>query len=186
MDSRKRDVPLSNKREVLQLIERNGEMNRTARFDKAGDYRYYLDRVWEPGWDYACWIMLNPSKADDMQDDPTIRRCINFTKAIPKKGGLVVVNLFGLRSTDPTNLILEDDPIGPDNREYILGAIANHRPIIAAWGAIKKPLRFKAWKTLMLLKRTPLWCLGRTKDGYPRHPLYVPGKKKLEKFSLSS
>lgn len=78
-------------------------MERAAEFSGCGRYRYSLRRRWADGGPPACWIMLNPSTADAEKDAPTIRRCIGFSKAWGHNA-LVVVNLFALRSTDPTAL----------------------------------------------------------------------------------
>lgn len=115
--------------------------------------------------------MLNPSTADEWVDDPTTRRAVDFARAFGC-GNYVAVNLFALRSTDPAALKAADDPIGPRNDEYILAAAAWADEIIIAWGAGGSYLqRDKA--VLELLNDRPLWCLGRTKFGHPRFPLYL-------------
>lgn len=129
-----------------------------------------------------CWIMLNPSKADAEVDDPTIRRCIGFSKAWGA-GGICVVNLFPLRATNPDELLRPFSPpvkdiagvMGINNAT--IGGLSEKRRIIAAWGshkAIEKSDRDR--QVMRLLDDRTVECLGITKDGYPRHPLYVAGK----------
>jgi hypothetical protein len=149
----------------------------SAVISDCGRYRYSLLRVWSE-LPRVCWIMLNPSTADAHIDDPTIRRCMGFSRAWGA-GGIVVVNLFALRATDPDELlsyIRGADPLSAFNDRNI-GQCADQRRIIAAWGShqsIKKSGRDHA--VMKLLAGKTIECLGVTKDGYPRHPLYVAGK----------
>ena len=108
----------------------------TAEFSACGRYRYWLERRWSAD-SPAVFVMLNPSTADAKIDDPTIRRCMGFAKR-EGHGGLVVVNLFGWRSSDPRQLVLADDPVGPGNTRAIgeallMGATTSGR-VICAWG----------------------------------------------------
>lgn len=113
--------------------------------------------------------MLNPSTADALQDDPTIRRCIGF--AVREGcGGLKVVNLFAFRATSPEDMMMAADPHGPRNAEYLHDALSGDGPIaIAGWGA--HPMAKEVGKALA--RRYSLNCLGVTKEGAPRHPLYI-------------
>jgi hypothetical protein len=145
-----------------------------------GTYRYTLDRVWDASLPTALFIMLNPSTADASVDDPTIRRCISFAKR-EGCGALTVVNLFALRSTNPDALTTHPDPVGPDNDTHIALALGKQPEVaIAAWGA--HPFtRARAEAVAALL--APVWqvnCLGTTKSGDPRHPLYVRGDQPLQ------
>ena len=138
-----------------------------------GLYRYRLWRKWAPGARMV-FCMLNPSTADAHQDDPTIRRCIGFAKE-HGCGALDVVNLFALRSTDPAALFDHPDPIGPANDDAIAAAAKGAAVVVVAWGA-EGGLRHRDQEVLDLLDRfaeAPPVCLGRTKAGFPRHPLYV-------------
>lgn len=153
-----------------------------AEFDEGRKYRYRLWRRWSPDFPIAYWIMLNPSTADEMKDDPTIRRCINFTRSWGC-GGMEVVNLFAFRSKAPDSLLTCGDPVGPRNDE-ILQAIAPGKAdrIIAAWGAFPQRLGHRDKHVYEMLKLRNMLCLGMTLKGYPRHPLYVPSETKLEPF----
>lgn len=153
-----------------------------ATISKCGKYRYALTRYWGGG-PMACFIMLNPSTADASVDDPTIRRCIGFAKR-EGCGSLVVVNLYALRSTDPTALANHPHPTGPEWRGHLDAAIAHtDGPIIAAWGAHPGTSR-QATTVLDVLTDAgrAAFCLGKTKDGSPRHPLYVKGDAPLQNF----
>lgn len=148
-------------------------------------YRYHLARHWgqAPG-PVVLWVMLNPSTADDEQDDPTIRRCIGFSRGWGFHG-LRVVNLFALRATDPRALADSLDPVGMENDIAITAAVrdGNTLRVIAAWGA-HRFARDRALEVKHLLWREAarhLSCtvshLGLTRSGAPRHPLYVPASQ---------
>ena len=149
-----------------------------ANISTCGRYRYWLRR----GWDNpaalpseVCFIMLNPSTADASRDDPTIRRCIRFAQEWGYSC-LSVRNLFSLRATNPAELLRAPDPIGPRGVTALKDCDYADL-VVAAWGA-KPPLdRDKA--VLTLLGGIPLFCLGKTKEGYPRHPLYVRADQPL-------
>jgi hypothetical protein len=150
-----------------------------ACISKCGMYRYWLTRHWDFEKPPTVFVMLNPSTADADNDDPTIRRCIGYAKAWGA-GGIVVVNLFAFRATDPNELKRADDPIGPDN-DYHIQQKARCRPdglrddgrrVIAAWGC-DGALRGRDRAVASLLAGRVIECLGVTKDGHPKHPLYL-------------
>ena len=158
-------------------------MERDAFITGDGLYRYRLMRKWGEGY-MALWIMLNPSTADAEKDDPTIRRCLGFTKSWIGFGSLEVVNLFAYRSTKASVLLDVDDPIGPDNDRYILEAASRATVIIAAWGSRSLAIDpSRAQQVRVLLKHHPLDCLGVTKRCSPRHPLYVSGRAQRRNWS---
>ena len=141
-----------------------------------GRYRYWLGRHWSYADPIATFIMLNPSTADASADDPTIRRCIGFARSWGM-GGIVVLNLYALRATDPRELwkVTTAEAVGPDNDRHLEDWARNARlwgtPLIAAWGANAKPRRVKEVLALPGMHR--LNALGVTKAGQPRHPLYL-------------
>lgn len=159
-----------------------------ARVSDDGLYRYTLGRRWDPDLHNgaAVFVMLNPSTADAEQDDPTIQRCISFAKTLGC-GGLHVVNLYAYRATKPADLWLADDPVGPENDDILRGTFQSARddgrPVIAAWGANAKSDRVA--KVLSLSGAHRLTALGVTKDGQPRHPLYLRGDATPEPWSAS-
>lgn len=160
-----------------------------ATLSGCGKYRYRLTRFWGP--EHALpFVMLNPSTADASIDDPTIRRCVGFARR-EGAGGIIVVNLYGLRATDPDELRKVADPFGPDNRVNIhaLGkwAFLAGMPIVCAWGT-KGWLKSANKDTTHLLKSTgaSLVCLGTTKDGAPKHPLYIKSNQPLVPFGIGT
>ncbi len=158
-----------------------------ARSSACGRYRYVLGRHWGdevalgmsagPG---VTFIMLNPSTADAAEDDPTIRRCIGFAKRLGESS-LEVVNLFALRSTDPKALSRETDNVGPENDEAIRRACGERSAhvVIAAWGIIGQACRKRVEQVLGIVGARPLFCLGKSAGGAPRHPLYIPADAPL-------
>ena len=154
-----------------------------AVIDSTGQYRYLLSRDWglfgQSNLQIA-WIMLNPSIADAHIDDPTIRRCKAFSE-LWGYGRLVVVNLYALRSPEPKKLLTHTDPLGPQNEEYIRMAVRESQLVVAAWGAFKLgvPQSIKP-----ILRSNNLWCLGTTKYGHPKHPLYVKSSTQRETYTL--
>lgn len=146
----------------------------SADIDPTGAYRYSLTRRWEDGGALCCWIMLNPSTADASVDDPTIRRCIGFTKRLGWPG-IHVINLFALRATNPATLSAHPDPVGPDNDVYIYRAIMSASIVIAAWGVLGGLRERAGFVRLIANERgVPLFHFGLTKNGQPKHPLYLP------------
>lgn len=152
-------------------------LERSAVISGDGRYRYELRRVWNSDRPTVGWIMLNPSTADADHDDPTIRRCVSFARAWGY-GGIVVRNLFAYRATDPRALRFQTDPVGPANDEHLMGGAHGGDGItICAWGA-HGTYRNRDLAVVALLCRDPdvrVHHLGLTKDGAPRHPLYVRG-----------
>lgn len=152
------------------------EVERSADLSPCGTYRYTLERWWDREKPAAVFVMLNPSTADAEQDDATIRRCVGFAQRW-ELGGLVVVNLFALRSTDPAALLTHADPVGPGNDAAIVAAAARSPVIVAAWGAHKSIRGNRDAYVRELVERDgtrQLVCLGKTKDGHPRHPVRLP------------
>lgn len=146
-------------------------MRRGAIFDRSRRYRYSLTREFGPG-PRVLFILLNPSTADAARDDPTIRRCIGFARA-HGFGSLEVVNLFALRTPSPRVLLKSQAPVGPRNNLYIREAAARASTIITGWGN-HGAHRGRSRAVRAILARFPVVvCLGLTKMGEPRHPLYV-------------
>ena len=139
-----------------------------AVFSDCGRYRYLLTRRWGDG-PAATFVMLNQSTADAATDDPTIRRCIGFAKSWDC-GSLNVVNLFACRATNPRELLAATDPVGPRNDAFLHSYLPDG---VAAWGAHKLATARARGVVRAFVRSSPLWCLGVTKDGHPRHPLYV-------------
>lgn len=153
---------------------------RTCHFSPCRLYRYELRIIWDPSIKPKMFIGLNPSTADEYQDDPTIRRCIDFAQRWGC-GGLVMTNAFAYRATDRNVMLKHPEPWGEENTVAYLESVAAEcagKPI-AAWGTyadIREGHRGSTLGRGETLKRFmgPLDCLRLTKGGHPEHPLYLP------------
>lgn len=147
-------------------------------------YRYLLWRRWSDEGQMAV-IGLNPSTADESKDDPTVRRCITFAKDWGY-GGLTMLNIFALRSTDPKALYrTEIEPIGPENHKYLTYYTTHAGLVLCAWGA-HGSLHGRADDVRQLLWESApgkTFCLGKTKAGHPKHPLYLAANTKAQAFT---
>ena len=150
-------------------------------------FRYRLWRHWGPG-KKVLWCMLNPSTADEHEDDHTICKCTGFARRWGYDG-IEVVNLFAARATDPEELYKLNwsgaDIVGPENDRFILEALCepNISLVVAAWGAQRASLI--SHRELVVGKMLPrsTMCLGRTGTLRPRHPLMLAYATELEPFS---
>jgi|GEM_PF-144064 hypothetical protein len=159
---------------------RSGSVKGTALFSACSQYRYRLTRTWGPAA-HVVFIGLNPSTADAAQDDPTIRRCAAFARSWGFDG-LIMLNAWAFRSTQPRDLLLTPDPNGPRNDHVIRRTCRTAPLIIAAWGNHCHPDRQR-----QLLQLTgPLHCLARNRNGQPAHPLYLKSSLQPQPWSLSS
>lgn len=149
-----------------------------ALLSSCGTYRYVLTRkIEQPEHrtpSTVCWVMLNPSTADADTDDPTIRRCMGFSKRLGFTS-MRVVNLLAYRATDPRELWKAKIPIGETilNQEAVRDQVALSSVVIAAWGAAPQavPHARRLWNAV--LRQRIIDCLGTTKSGAPKHPLYL-------------
>jgi hypothetical protein len=150
-------------------------LNTNAHISRNGDYRYTLMRQWDWSDKVVTFIGLNPSTADATQDDPTIRRCVGYARDWGY-GCLYMVNLFAYRSTDPLQLQLARDPVGPLNDKTILEVVGRSQLVVAAWGNhgiyMNRDLKVRE------LLKGKLHALKVSKIGQPGHPLYL--KKTLK------
>jgi hypothetical protein len=145
-------------------------MIRDARFADDAPYRYWLTRTWERRRPILGWCGLNPSTAGAVRDDQTIRRVVDFSD-VWGYGGVVMLNLFALITTNPARLVQHADPIGPENDEY-LWALTDGIDVIACWGGgVPDYWRPRARAIAHRLRRErTTFHLGLTKAGEPRHP----------------
>lgn len=159
----------------------SSEVERGAELSPCLRYRYRLWRRWGEGAPLV-FCMLNPSTADALEDDPTIRRCIGFARR-DGYAGIEVVNLFALRATDPAALAAADDPVGPMNNGILLGVARRAGLVVAAWGA-HRAARERQHVALAAFEAVGarVLCLGATRGGEPRHPLYVRGDQPLVEY----
>jgi len=152
------------------------EMIRTATIIDC--YRYDLHRTWAPG-PTMLWVGLNPSTADAYEDDPTIRRVMNFAKR-EGCGTLAVGNLYAYRATDPKDLWVVEDPVGPDNAWYLVDMAKKAHLIVLGWGVNAKDDRVD--EAMLCFSGLDVYCLGTTKYGHPKHPLYLRKDTELKPF----
>ncbi len=156
-------------------------IQRKTIFSNCRKYRYVLWRDWDDAnQNYAMFIGLNPSTANEANDDPTIRRCVNFAKDWGY-GALCMVNLFAYRTTEPKILKMQREPVGLDNDRWLRRIGNNAGVIVAAWGVHGTHLMRD--RDVIRLFRGKLTCLAVTKDGHPRHPLYLRQKLKPVPFA---
>ena len=158
------------------LFDLSGAAMPDAQLSDDRMYRYQLTRPLTAGSGRTCvFAMLNPSTADESTDDPSVRRCKHFALRL-RCSLLVIVNLYAYRATDPRQLRKAMDPVGPDNdgwlRDAATQAHSTNGYVIAAWGGHARPDRVHA-ATAVLAAAGPIHCLGTTKAGAPRHPLYL-------------
>lgn len=155
------------------MIERQAEqdgMRSTAWYSPCGAYRYGLRRVWDAGAGELLYVMLNPSTATEVQNDPTIERCQRRARAL-SFGGMRIANLFAYRATRPGDLRRADDPAGPENAALLEAWSTEAQVTLAAWG-VHGALR-EAGPRMAPLLSGDVRHLGLTRAGHPRHPLYV-------------
>jgi hypothetical protein len=159
-----------------------------AELSPCNRYRYLLWRSWNrKAENFVLFLMLNPSTASALEEDPTIRKCMGFAERWGK-GGILVANLFAYRATAPGELLSSEDPVGPDNHavlERVLNGDAGFEPpstVVLAWGACGGPKvarlleeREKAALRVLRAAAPPprVACLGHTQSGAPRHPLML-------------
>lgn len=149
-------------------------ISRTAHFSSCRRWRYQLRIVWDTSLPLLAVCGLNPSTADETQDDPTLRRVQGFARSMGR-GGVLMLNAFAWRSTDPRGLLSAPDPVGAANTvdnlvQWIRSA--GPYPAVAAWGSnlYRRPLRFRGDD----LRKLRWDCFRTTKAGHPEHPLYLP------------
>jgi len=153
-------------------------LSSSATLSACGNYRYTLARMWKKRGPVVMFVGLNPSTADKSADDPTVRRCVSFGRQWGFSG-LLLTNLFAYRSTEPGVLNCVADPIGPDNDYWIVELSRSAKLTIAAWGVHGSLLeRDKS----VLAKLNAPHCLCTTKDGAPRHPLYLRADTVVQRF----
>ena len=149
-----------------------GDAASAATYSPDQRYRYALTRVWAPG-PQVLFVMLNPSTATEVQNDPTVERCERRARALGF-GGFAVANIFAFRATDPRVMRAEPDPIGPENDRIILDLALGAQQVVCAWGTHGAHLgRGAQMQTLLRGTGKTLFHLGLSQAGHPKHPLYI-------------
>jgi hypothetical protein len=154
-----------------------------AWFNEARTHRYLLTRCWGDG-PVMTLIGLNPSTANAFTDDATIRRGVRFARR-EACGSLRMLNIYGLKSTDPALLREHPDPVGPCN-DLILEVFATGLVVAAGGAGGKLNGRGREVGTRLVAAGVPLLCLGVTSAGEPRHPLYVRSDAPLVPWEVPS
>ena len=154
---------------MIERRARDGAMRSRAHYSPCETYRYGLERRW--GEEKPClFIMLNPSTATEIANDPTIERCERRAREMGF-GGVLIANLFAYRATDPRALRRAEAPVGDENDLVLARYLRRAGLAIAGWGVHGAHLG----RGPEVARRLPrLSHLGLTRDGHPRHPLYVP------------
>lgn len=144
-----------------------------ATFSGDRRYRYTLHREWLTGDGCCAFIGLNPSSADEREDDPTIRRCIRFAQVWGFRG-LLMLNLFAFRATQPAAMKAEPEPVGPLNDDALRQGAAGAGLVVPAWG-VDGHWQGRGGRVRAMLARegVKLHHLGLTRCGQPKHPLYL-------------
>ena len=158
---------------MITRTHTKGDAPSTAIYSNCERYRYSLTRIWDPNGRRVLFVMLNPSTATEVQNDPTVERCERRARALGF-GAFQVTNIFAWRDTDPRAMRAAPDPVGPHNDATILAGVGWADQVIAAWGTHGAHLGRGA-QVQALLNQTgaPIQHLGLTKEGHPKHPLYI-------------
>lgn len=145
-------------------------MKNTAQLSRCRQYRYALWRTWDETKPWAMFIGLNPSTADETNDDPTLIRCKNFARTWGY-GGVCIANLFAYRATDPRVMMTHEKPVGPQNNKWLKALAREAGIVVAAWGNYGAFMN----RSHQVKKLIPnLHCLKINASGEPAHPLYQP------------
>ncbi len=151
-----------------------------ASYSDCERYRYALTRIWEPAGRKVLFLMLNPSTATEVQNDPTVERCERRARTLGF-GAFRVCNIFAYRATDPRDMRAADDPVGTANDATIMQAIGWADEVVAGWGNHGDHLaRGRAVKALLKAQPKAPKHLGLTNSGHPKHPLYIAYKTQPE------
>lgn len=158
---------------MITRTHRDGATRSEAVYSDCERYRFSLTRVWDPAGPRVLFVMLNPSTATELRNDPSVARCERRARVLGF-GAFGVCNIFAWRETDPARMRAVADPVGDGNDAAIRAAGAGADRIVCAWGAHGAHLgRGRTVEALLRATGRPLYHLGLTRDGHPRHPLYV-------------
>jgi hypothetical protein len=148
----------------------------SAEFSACGQYRQALRRSWLLGAGIVLFVGMNPSTARGDVDDPTVRRECDFAREWGF-AAYIKANVMDYRATYPKALLAPGViPCSAANLPFITSAAREAGRVIVAWGALPKVLQCHADAVAAALRASgvPMYCLGRTASGAPRHPLYLP------------
>ena len=158
---------------MITRRHQKGDAASRAVYSECERFRYSLNRIWDAGGKHANFVMLNPSTATEVQNDPTVERCERRARALGF-GQFTVTNIFAYRATDPKEMRAQSDPIGAGNDAAILDAARAADQVICAWGTHGAHLsRGRAVEKALRGLEKPLFHLGLSQAGHPKHPLYI-------------
>lgn len=159
--------------ELITRRHSSDGVDSTALYSPCERYRYDLMRVWDARAPRLYFVMLNPSKATELKNDPTIERCQRRATRLGY-GAMRIGNIFAWRETSPAALKKAAEPTGEANDHLLLDGAAWADDVLCAWGAHGSHKgRGDAVATLLRRTGARLLVLGMTKEGHPRHPLYI-------------
>lgn len=169
---------------MILRTHQKGDAASEAVYSDCEAYRYLLTRVWDPAGKKALFVMLNPSTATEVQNDPTVERCERRARALGF-GAFRVTNIFAFRATDPKVMRGVADPVGPANDAAIRDSLGWADQIICAWGSHGSHLERGPTVEALMRANTnrPLYHLGLTKKGHPKHPLYIGYDRQPERWT---
>lgn len=168
---------------MITRTHTKGDAPSTAIYSDCERYRYSLTRIWNENGKRVNFVMLNPSTATEVQNDPTVERCERRARTLGY-GSFAVTNIFAWRDTDPRAMRAAQDPIGPDNDMVIVERSKWADAVIAAWGTHGAHMnRGDTVAALLRAAQRPLFHLGLSKAGHPKHPLYLPYAQRPESWS---
>lgn len=159
---------------------------REAVFSDCRKYRYRLSQIWDESKPPLHWLMLNPSTADEVKNDPTVERCERRAR-MWGYGGSVVFNIFAYRATDPKDMRAQADPVGPENDQWIaeLARESQTIDIVAGWGEHGAHMdRGAAVLEIFRSMQGRISALKVNASGHPAHPLYIAYKATPEPLKL--
>jgi hypothetical protein len=157
-----------------------------ASYSDDGMYRWWFSRRWALG-PTVCWVGLHPGTGDaDGTPRPTLARMTAWSRRWGF-GALIVVNLFAYRTTDPKLLKRASragiDVVGRRTDASIQAAIVEAERTVAAWGSHG---RFRGRGREVSATIPYATCLGTTRTGEPRHPLFVRNDAELLPYLSTS
>lgn len=159
--------------EVITRSHVKGDAPSVAVYSPCEAFRYLLTREWDTRTGRVLFVMLNPSTATEVQNDPTVERCERRARTLGF-GAFRVCNIFGFRATDPRVMRAAPDPVGPLNDTAIAQSAEWADQTICAWGTHGEFLNRGAHvEALLRATGRELWHLGLSKAGHPKHPLYI-------------
>jgi hypothetical protein len=145
----------------------------SAVFSPCLRYRYRLSRGWDVALPRVLFVMVNPSSADEKNDDQTMRKCIGLAKRWGF-GALDVGNLFAGSPPTRRGLRRAVNPIG-ETDAHVLEMAREASWVVLAWGRHGSLYgRGAAMRALLAKNAIPVLGLPRVKNGEPSHPLMLP------------